>query len=75
MAPLPVNNTNRLWVDYTDGTNEHSLMFRYQTGELPADVMAVADDFLAAVSAITYQLTVTAARISAEGTNFSLPIG
>lgn len=73
MAPLPENATARLFVDYTDGLNNHTLMFRYPVGVGATEVMEVVDDYLSSLSPILHLLTITAARISSAGSEFSFP--
>lgn len=74
MAPLPDSSTNRLFVDYTDGINNHTLMFRYPLSGTLAGVMGVADDVLSAVSPLIHLITITSARAAAAGSEISLPV-
>lgn len=74
MAPLPEDNTARLWVSYDDGYNEHSVMFRTSN---PLDIeggISYADQFLAALAPILYEITITGARFATVGTNVSNPV-
>lgn len=75
MAPLPENNTARLWVDYTDGINQHSIMFRTTESAGLTALMTIADDFLDALSPTLYLLTILAARVSAPASSISTPVG
>lgn len=75
MAPLPPNGTARVWVDYSDGINDHSLMVRYDAEVTDASTaLSAADAFLAALSPQLYLLTVTGARAQAAGTHISFPV-
>lgn len=75
MAPLPENNTPRFWLDYNDGENDHSLMVRYvASGATLADVMDNLDAVLVEMEPMLYAITITGARASASGSNFSLPV-
>lgn len=75
MAPLPDNNTDCLWLDYTDGQNDHSFQVRFAggVGKL-ADVMDYVDQFFTALDGILYLLTVGGCRYRLEGTTVSLPL-
>lgn len=75
VAPLPENNTDRFWLDYTDGQNPHSLQVRFNGG-LPnvSNVISAVHQFFLALSPVLYTLNVSGARYSLEGTNISLPV-
>lgn len=74
MAPLPENNTNRFWVDYNDGMNDHSLQVRYDdSGGGLTFAKSSAALFLTALSPQLYAITVTGARYSLATTTISLP--
>jgi hypothetical protein len=74
MAPLPQNSTPRFWLDYTDGSFQHSVMFRYAASAgLPA-IMDVVQQFMADMAPSCCLLTVVDARASASGSNISLPV-
>lgn len=74
MAPLPENNTNRFWVEYSDGINTHDLLCRYDDsgGGLTFAKASVAL-FLTALSPQWYAISITAARYSLASSNVSLP--
>lgn len=75
MAPLPDNSTARVWVDYNDGVNDHSLMIRYSpSGATVADAMDAAIAFLEAMDPLLYLIGITGARASAAGSTFSFPV-
>ncbi|HKY44547.1 MAG TPA: hypothetical protein VJM50_15770 [Pyrinomonadaceae bacterium] len=74
MAPLPENNTARLWIDYNDTQNDHSLMVRFLAPDTPLSLaMEHVHNFLTAVSPDFFQLTIQGARFAAQGSNISLP--
>lgn len=75
MAPLPENNTDRFWLAYTDGQNDHELLVRFNggAGNVP-NVMSSVDQFFTALSPILYLLTVNGARWSAQGSVISQPL-
>lgn len=76
MAPLPQNNTNRLWVDYNDGRNDHVLLCRYviSTGFGTPEAMGAVDAFLTAINDSLYLITILGARVAAQGSNISAPV-
>jgi len=75
MAPLPENNTDRFWLDYSDGINPHSFQVRFAGGAGQASVVAgLVSDFFSALSPILYELTVLGCRYSLAGTNISAPM-
>lgn len=75
MAPLPDNNTMRVWIDYTSGGRPHSVMFRFagddpsgaaiqpRLTEIGAALQGVMDD----------EDSITGWRFSLTGQNFSFP--
>jgi len=74
MAPLPVNSTARLWLDYNDGINEHSMMWRYDAASTTvAAVMADMSEFLTALETVLYELTILGVRWANLGEDFSSP--
>lgn len=74
MAALPPSNTRRLWVNYNDGVNDHSIMFRGDTDVGAGDLMTVADDFLTALSPGMYAIIVTSVEFADVGTNIRNPV-
>jgi len=74
MAPVNPNNTARLWVDYTDGIHQHTLMWRVNgaIASIAAAKTAV-HDFLTALSPVLFELTITGARAAAAGSDVSNP--
>ena len=74
MAPLPENNTARLWIDYNDGENDHSLMARFLAPDTPLSLaMTHVASFLTDISGFLYEITINGARYAAQGSNISLP--
>lgn len=75
MAPLPPNNTVRLWVQYQGPAGIHEVMFRFVTGTNVADATAAAVDICTAMAvALTEDTEFNGARYSAAGSNISLPV-
>lgn len=81
MAPLPQNNTHRLFVDYVTGdlatSQEHTLAIRYNpslrdVGDVQGDLLAVLNAFTAPAFRTGWKVTAT--RVQAAGSNFSLPV-
>jgi hypothetical protein len=74
MAPLPQNNTARLWVDYNDGENDHSLQVRFLAPDTTlAIAMTYAGEFFEAIEDFLYEITINGARFAAAGSDISLP--
>jgi len=76
MAPLPANATARYFVDYTDGLNKHSILFRSGNEvATAADLGTIANEFIAVLQPLMYNgWQILGARFSAEGTNLTLPV-
>lgn len=78
MAPLPVNATGRLWVDYNANGRDHAALFRF---EAPGIDGFPTEEFLDGVEAVMNAMaplmpadyTVLGTRISAPGSTISLP--
>lgn len=76
MAPLPENNTSRLFVDYTSGAYEHTLQLRFPTGVSAADATVTAQDICTALAPfMNSNDSFIRARWSAAGSNIALPTG
>jgi len=72
---LPENNTARVWVDYSDGINQHSIQGRYTAGTSSAPgVLAVFASFLAEIDAKLYAISIIGARQAAANSNVTNPI-
>jgi hypothetical protein len=79
MAPLPDNNSGRYFVDYVANGREHTVMFRYPAGALPNEpgiaFLESCREFLDEANAVMpSDYTLTGARYSASGTNFTVPL-
>lgn len=75
MAPLPVNNTVRVWLAYTSVGVRHEMMFRLIDTAVAADAVFKANA-LAVVLATHMASTdnTEGARMSPAGSDFSVPI-
>lgn len=74
LAPLPQNNTARLWVDYSTPFFKHKILFRYPPSQGSTITMGIVADFFAALAPDLYAITVDGARLSATGSNISTPV-
>jgi hypothetical protein len=79
VAPLPDNNTGRYFVDYLANGREHTVMFRYAAGAAPnAPGIAFLESCRAFLeemaAAMPTDYAMVAARYSASGTNFTIPL-
>lgn len=78
MAPLPVNATGRLWVDYSANGRDHAALFRFAA---PGVDGFPTEEFLDGVEAVMNAMTafmptnyvVSGTRVSAPGSTISLP--
>jgi len=75
MAPLPENNTLRIWMDYSSGEEQHSLLMRFD-GSSPA-ASGISDRLTAIANAVWDNMWDTDAiigwRYSAPSSVISLP--
>lgn len=75
MAPLPENATARYFVDYTDGINEHTLLFRGLPGTSAALLGGIANNVIQELQPNMYLgWAIVGARFSQAGSDFSLPV-
>jgi len=74
MAPLPPESTARAWIDYTNGTDEHQVMFRYPPSLGTASLFVIVDEWLTAMDPIMYEITILGARAAATGSTISFPV-
>lgn len=74
MAPLPFNNTNVLFVDYSTTINDHTLLCRFDADDTGADAMATVDAFLTALSPQLGDILINGARVQLLGTNVSFDV-
>lgn len=71
MPALPENSTARLWVDYDTCGYGHAVQCRLGAGVLPTDGLTVLADWLTAMSASLYLVTIKSARLALIGSNVS----
>lgn len=74
MAPLPVESTARLFVDYTTCSEQHTLMCRFGVGSSVGDAIALVDAFLIALDDFVLAATIDAARVADLGSTFTYPV-
>lgn len=75
MAALEPNNTNRLWLRYSDGVNEHELLVRFDDTTDKADlVMVELHNMFTALEPAIFALSIAGVRVSAEGGLLSFPM-
>lgn len=75
MAPLPENNTPRLFIEYTEGGQEHVLELRLSSGSTTVEAVAAYTAVAPSMAALLFAADrVTGARFAAAGSNFSFPI-
>lgn len=73
MAPLPVNNTGCLFVDYSVAGENHTLLGRYSDGNGPIDTAGALDEFLTALGTSMYEMTILGARHRPAGSTITVP--
>lgn len=78
LAPLPQNNTNRLFIDYVSQTGgiPHTFAMRYEDSLTLTGALGAAYSFLDAIGESHFATgwSVQAVRVQGEGAGFSLPI-
>lgn len=75
LPPLPDNTTQRLWLQYTSAGVEHELMVRPAAAASPGQILTWAADIAQVLATRMFTVdSVTGARYSAAGTEFSTPI-
>lgn len=74
MAPLPVESTGRLFVDYTVATIQHTAMVRFGSGGNAGDAMALLDALWIALDDLILAATVDAARVADLGSTVTYPV-
>ena len=72
MAPLPPNNTSRLFVDYETAVGAHTMAVRY-AGNNPEDACNDVGVFLTTLEDFLYARTITGVRASVAGDDISVP--
>lgn len=75
MAPLPQNNTGRLWVDYLANSRQHTIMFRFGGAGLPTVTFqdGVNDFFEVNGFIMPTDWTFLGARVAVAGSDISNP--
>jgi hypothetical protein len=71
LGALPGHNTARVWVDYSDGLNLHTLLVRHDT--TVADVMDSVDSLFTNIASDWYEITIGEVRFAASGSDISFP--
>lgn len=74
MAPLPVSNTARYFVDYQQGTHEHTLVARATGATSPASFGSIINGFLLNLTTLLVATTLTRVRFAAQGSTVSNPV-
>jgi len=78
MAPLPVNSTMRVFIDYrVAGTDQHTAMFRFNAADTTEEVALLKiHDILEEFDNVFYTDTVfESARVAQQGQDASFPFG
>src|SRR4029450_1438935 len=73
MAPLPVENTKRYFLDYTVASKNHTCECRTATLATDADASTAFDDLFGALSPQLFAVTVQGMRVAALGSTVTLP--
>lgn len=71
LGALPPHNTARVWVDYNDGLNLHTLLVRHDA-TVP-DVMDSIDSLFTNIASDWYEITIGEVRFAASGSDISFP--
>jgi hypothetical protein len=75
MAPLDPHGTPRVFVDYNDGFNDHTLMVRYAaSGPSVEEVLTMIASIWDALDPNWYEITITGARAAASGSGISFAV-
>jgi len=75
MAALPDNNTGRVWVEYSNGQDQHTLLWRYNsTAHAVSAVLDGIASFFTAVEAAFYTFSIVSVRFAIAGSSVSLPV-
>jgi len=73
MAPFPPETTARTWFRYTNGTDEHEVMFRHPEVLSASALDLVVDDWFTTLGPIIYEITILGVRRAGQGNTFSIP--
>lgn len=74
MPPLPSNNTDVLFVDYSVGGENHTLQCRVVNPSGAPEAMSAVDDFLTAISPLLRTITIVSARYRVATFSVTLPV-
>lgn len=75
MAPLPPNNSSRLFIDYTSQSRGHTVALRYEGTQTTPNLINAFNIVAVAMSSIMVATdSVTGARYQNAGTNFSISL-
>lgn len=74
MAALPVDNTQRFFLDYSTSLLSHTMMVRTTSATSAAAFSTFMNDFLTALAPELSVLTVDGARVAQVNSNVSIPI-
>lgn len=74
MAPLPDNNTDCYFVDYSVGGVQHTAQVRTSAGVIPTDFGTTFNAVIGTMDSLLYELTIGQVRFRAEGSNISMPV-
>lgn len=75
MAALPVSNTARFYLDYSDGINQHTLVCRYNSPvSTPRGAGDAVHDLLVNIADAFTTITVLGARNSPKNSTLSFPV-
>jgi len=73
MPALDPANTARAWLDYSDGVNEHSAMFRIAPTATLVTIKSQIDAFFTQLDTILYLITVVGFRVAVINSNVTNP--
>jgi len=75
LTTIPEDFTPRVWLNYNDGNNDHSLMLRYNRDDSdPGIVVGVLVDFLVAIEPVIYAVSILGVEGAVEETNVRNPL-
>lgn len=75
MAPLPENNTDRIWLKYTANGVEHEIIFRFPSVTPQADQVAAVHDFAVAAASLMHTSdSFSSVRHQDSGSTVSFPL-
>lgn len=74
MTVLPLNNTTRWFLDYSVAGHEHTTTFRTVVGATDLEVQNLIHDLVLSLADNVALTTLIGLRVSAKGTNFSVPV-